>query len=344
MPISENPRHLRQALALYQQPDHRRSVLELGATVGPLAAFWSLGLVAAHHGWWWASAILAMAAAAFLVRLFMLQHDCGHGAFFRHKATNTWIGRVAGVLTMTPYDYWRRTHAIHHASSGNLDRRGLGAVETLTLKEYLALPGIKRLGYRLYRNPWIMFGAGPAYMFVVQHRLPIGLMKDTHAWLSVAGVNVALGLLIAVEVQLAGVFATLLVHGLTVLIAASIGVWLFYVQHQFETAYWARSPAWNAHDAALRGSSHLVLPPVLRWLTANIGAHHVHHLGCRIPFYRLPEVLLDHPELEAHGKMTLRDSLRCAKLALWDEADARLVPFSTASARARDERGRQAAL
>jgi acyl-lipid omega-6 desaturase (Delta-12 desaturase) len=330
MSITSQPQALRRALSGYQKPDQRRSILELLLTIVPLASFWSLGLVAARAGWLWASVLLAVPAAAFLVRLFMLQHDCGHGAFFNEKGANTWVGRVAGVLTLTPYDYWRRTHAIHHATSGNLDRRGLGAVETFTLEEYSALPWLQRLFYRLYRSPWVMFGIGPAYMFILQHRLPIGLMKDRDAWLSVGGVNLALAILLLIEISVAGLVGALLVHGLTVVIAATIGLWLFYVQHQFEEGYWARRGDWTDHDAALRGSSHLVLPPVLNWLTANIGAHHIHHLGSRIPFYRLPEVMRDHPELQASGRLTLRDSFRCAKLALWDEASGRLVPFSSA--------------
>jgi omega-6 fatty acid desaturase (delta-12 desaturase) len=328
MSIPSNPQRLRRALAAYQQPDNRRSILELLATIGPLAAFWSLGLVAARAGWLSAGLVSAILAAAFLVRLFMLQHDCGHGSFFRAKAANAWVGRIAGVLTMTPYDYWRRTHAIHHATSGNLDRRGLGAVETLTVEEYLALRPLRRLAYRIYRNPWIMFGTGPAYMFILQHRLPIGLMKDGRAWLSVGGVDLALALFLLFEILVAGAAGALLVHATIILIAGTIGMWLFYVQHQFEAGYWSRHADWTAHDAAVRGSSHLVLPPLLRWMTANIGAHHVHHLGSRIPFYRLPEVLRDHPELEACGRMTLRDSFRCANLALWDEARGRLIPFA----------------
>lgn len=323
-----DPRSLRLALAPYQRPDHRRSLLELLATVGPLLAFWGLALLATRHGSPWAGALLAVPAAAFLVRLFMIQHDCGHAAFFRARAANAWTGRIAGVLTMTPYDYWRRTHAIHHATSGNLDRRGLGAVDTFTVEEFVALPWIRRLAYRAYRNPLVMFGLGPAYMFILQHRLPIGLMRDPRAWLSVGGANLGLAVLVLLEVAVAGPLGALLVHLLVILMAATAGMWLFYVQHQFENTYWAGEGDWTAHDAALRGSSHLVLPPVLSWLTANIGAHHIHHLASRIPFYRLPDVIRDHPELKASARMTLRESFRCAPLALWDEAGGRLAPLS----------------
>lgn len=326
MSTSHDPRRLREVLAVYRRSDHRRSLLELFVTLAPLAACWGLALVAARQGWWW-GALLAFPVAAFLVRLFMIQHDCGHGAFFRPRAANEWTGRLAGVLTMTPYDYWRRTHAIHHATSGNLDRRGLGAVETLTVREYLALPLARRLAYRFYRNPLVMFGLGPAYMFILQHRLPIGLMKDPRAWLSVCGANAGLGLLVLLEVAVAGALGALVIHTLIILTAATIGMWLFYIQHQFEDGYWARTGAWTAHDAALRGSSHLVLPPVLSWLTANIGAHHIHHLDSRIPFYRLSEVLRDHPDLANCRRMTLRESFGCANLALWDETVGRLAPF-----------------
>lgn len=333
MALDPDQQGLRRALAAYQRPEHRRSLIEMLVTIGPLATFWGLALVAARHGWLWASVLLSVPAGALLVRLFLIQHDCGHGAFFRPKAANAWTGRVAGVLTMTPYDYWRRTHAIHHATSGNLDRRGLGAVDTLTVAEFSALPGIKQLAYRAYRNPVVMFGLGPAYMFIFQHRLPIGLMKDARAWLSVGGANLGIGLLLWLEVALAGPLGAILVHTLIIIIAATVGMWLFYVQHQFENSYWAPTGSWNAHDAALRGSSHLALPPVLRWLTANIGAHHIHHLASRIPFYRLPEVIRDHPELKAAEHMTLIESFRCARLALWDEAAGRLAPFSFVRAR-----------
>ena len=303
-----------------------------GLSALPLAALWSGALFAVGHGWWWGE-LLVLPAAAFLVRLFMIQHDCGHAAFFRAPAANAWTGRLIGVLTATPYDYWRRTHAIHHATSGNLDRRTLGAVETLTVEEYRARSWLVRAGYRLYRHPVVMFGLGPGYMFVLQHRAPIGLMKEGRAWLSVLGNNLGLAVLIAAEILVAGPKAALAVHLPIVVIAASIGVWLFYLQHQFEGAWWAREERWTLHEAALLGSSHLHLPLVMRWFTANIGAHHVHHVGSRIPFYRLPQVLNDHPQLKAISRITLVDSIRAMRLSLWDEAAGRLVSFAEARRR-----------
>lgn len=311
----------------YGQPDAFRSVLELAATALPLLALWSVAtaLVAHRHH---VGLLLVVPAAAFLVRLFLIQHDCGHGSLFRSRAANDWVGRVIGVLTLTPYEYWRRTHAIHHATSGNLDRRELGALELLTVAEYLALPRVRRWLYRLYRHPLVLFGLGPAYMFILQHRLPIGLMRSGWwPWISVMGTNVGVAILLTAAAFVVGAAAVLSVVGLTVTLAATAGVWLFYVQHQFERTSWSRRDQWKLHDAALHGSSYYDLPPVLRWFTANIGIHHVHHLNSRIPFYRLPEVLSDHPRLKSYGRMSVRESLACVPLALWHEEAGELVSF-----------------
>ncbi len=332
MSIATDPRALRQTLANYQRPSLWRSILEIVITAGPLAVIWGLAFYAlAHHVWW--GLLLTIPAAFFLVRLFMIQHDCGHGAFFQNKRLNDWVGRIIGVLTVTPYDYWRRTHAIHHATSGNLDRRWLGGVETLTVAEYQALSPIKRLGYRLYRNPVVLFVIGPAYMFILQHRIPIGLMKEPKAWLSVLGNNLGLALLVLAFVLFGGTGPFLMVHLPVVLLSASIGVWLFYVQHQFEGAFWARNEDWTLHEASLKGSSHLQLPPVLSWFAANIGVHHVHHVGSKIPYYRLPQVLKDHPELDQMSRVGFWESFKAVRLALWDEAKGRLVSFREARRR-----------
>jgi omega-6 fatty acid desaturase (delta-12 desaturase) len=265
--------------------------------------------------------LLAVPAAGFLVRLFMLQHDCGHGSLFRHRLMNDWLGRVLGVLTLTPYDFWRRTHAAHHASSGNLDRRGMGDVDTLTVREFLALSWLGRLRYRLYRHPLVLFGLGPAYLFFLQYRLPVGLMRaGWQPWLSTMATNLAILLAAAGTIWFVGIGAFLLVHVPITLIGASLGVWLFYVQHQFEDTFWAREKAWNVHEAAFHGSSHYDLPVVLRWFTANIGLHHIHHLSSRIPFYRLPAALRQNPEFAKAERLTLGQSLLCARLVLWDES------------------------
>jgi omega-6 fatty acid desaturase (delta-12 desaturase) len=327
IPWSSEARGWTQILARYRMPNLVRSIVELAITAGPLVLLWWLMWATLDLGYW-LCLLLAVPAAGFLVRLFMIQHDCGHGAFFRHRLANDWVGRLIGVLTLTPYDFWRRTHAMHHSTSGNLDRRGMGDIDTLTVREYLARSRWGRLRYRIYRHPLVMFGIGPAYLFVVQHRLPVGLMRSGwQPWLSTMATNVAIAAVVATMIWLIGVGAFLLVHLPIILFAASIGVWLFYVQHQFEDTVWAHDRDWNLHEAALHGSSYYDLPQVLRWFTANIGAHHIHHLCSRIPYYRLPLVLRDHPELSGIGQLTLAQSFKCVRLVLWDEGQQRLVSF-----------------
>jgi omega-6 fatty acid desaturase (delta-12 desaturase) len=315
----------------YMRPHAGRSAWELAATLVPLMTLWTAVYVCAARGWWW-GLLLSVPTAFFLVRLFMIQHDCGHGAFFRSRAANTWLGRISGVLTMTPYDYWRRTHAVHHATSGNLDRRGLGAIEMLTVEEYRALPWRKRLAYRIYRHPAVLLGVGPAYMFLLQHRLPIGTMREGWAWKSVIGNNIGLILLGGVLIALLGPRTVLLAHVPVVVLAATVGVWLFYVQHQFEGTHWARHENWDAEHAAVAGSSHLKLPGPLQWLTAHIGAHHIHHASSRVPFYRLPEVLRREPAFASAPQVGLRQSFSALTLSLWDEQAQRLVRFRDARA------------
>jgi len=322
-------------LSGYREPSHFRSIIELSITIFPLVALWTAAWFICWLGYWWASLLISVPTAGFLVRLFMIQHDCGHGAFFRRRWANDWVGRIIGVLTMTPYDHWRGTHAVHHATAGDLGRRGTGDVDTLTVREYFALPRRSRLRYRLYRNPIVLFGLGPTYLFLLRHRLPIGQLRGGWLpWMSTQATNAAIALIAAALISVIGIKAFLLVHLPTMIFAATAGVWLFYVQHQFETTVWSESRDWDHHDAALRGSSHYDLPPVLRWFSANIGVHHVHHLCSRIPFYRLPRVLSDHPELRAVSRLTLSQSLRCVPLALWDEAAQRLVTFRDAPYRA----------
>jgi omega-6 fatty acid desaturase (delta-12 desaturase) len=325
-----NARMLAQFLAGYREASHARSVFELAVSAGALVLLWGAMWLSLSVGYW-LTLLIAIPASGFLVRLFLIQHDCGHGAFFRHRAANDWIGRVLGVLTFTPYDVWRRAHAIHHATTGNLDRRGIGDIETLTVREYFARSWLGRLGYRLYRHPAIMFGLGPAYLFLLQHRLPVGMMREGwRPWVSSVATNAAIALVIALMMWFVGPSRFLMVHVPIVLLAASMGVWLFYVQHQFEGARWTSDDSWNLHEAALHGSSHYDLPGMLRWLTANIGLHHIHHLSSRIPYYRFPQILRDRPELKNIGRVTLGQSLRCVPLVLWDETAQLLISFRDA--------------
>ncbi len=325
-----DPRSLLRDIAAYAKPVTSRSLFELAVTAVPFLALlilmWSL--VSAGH---FAALVLALPTGMLLVRLFMIQHDCGHGSFFRRRAANDWLGRAISVLTMTPYDYWRRTHAVHHARTGNLDGRGVGDVKTLTVSEFRSLSPLGRLWYRTYRNPIILFAVGPTLVFMLQHRIPLGMMRGGwRPWASAMMTNAGIALLAALVIWQFGFAAFLLVNLPVIAVAASIGVWLFYVQHQFEHAHWDREEQWSFHAAALHGSSHYDLPPVLRWLTANIGIHHVHHLSSRIPSYRLSEVLRDRPELREVGRMTIRQSLKTVPLALWDEERRRLISFREA--------------
>ncbi|MFL6796164.1 MAG: fatty acid desaturase [Xanthobacteraceae bacterium] len=318
-----------QTLARYRVPNHARSIVEIVITLGPLVLLWVLAWAAYRFGYWWLTLLITVPTAGFLVRLFMIQHDCSHGAFFRHRQANDWVGRVIGVLTLTPYDFWRRAHAVHHASSGNLDQRGLGDINTLTVSEYLSRSRWGRFCYRLYRHPIVLFGIGPAYLFIVQQRLPVGLLRaGAHSWLSTMATNLAIAVIVALLIWLVGVGPFLVVHLPVTLISGSIGVWLFYVQHQFDPTFWAREKEWNFHEAALIGSSYYDLPGVLRWFTANIGMHHVHHLCSRIPYYRLPMALHAVPELRGVSRLTMLQSFRCVTLALWDERQSRLVSFA----------------
>ncbi|MDE3240132.1 MAG: fatty acid desaturase [Paracoccaceae bacterium] len=317
-------------LARYRAPSASRSILELVVTFVPFVSLMAAAFRASHISPA-LTLVVSILNAGFLVRLFIIQHDCSHGSLFVNRHANDWIGRALGVLTLTPYDVWRRTHSIHHASSGNLDRRGIGDMPTLTVAEYLGRSTARRFFYRLMRQPLVMFGILPAYLFLLQNRLPIGLMRSgSRYWISAMLTNAGTAAAIGAAIWYLGGVPTVLVILPTILVAAAIGVWLFYVQHQFAETVWDRMTAWDLHEAALHGSSHYVLPPILRWFSGNIGIHHIHHLYSRIPFYRLPEVLLDHPALEKVQRLTLRESLRCARLHLWDEQQRRLVAFSEA--------------
>jgi omega-6 fatty acid desaturase (delta-12 desaturase) len=321
-------RLLSRALAGYREPSTARSLIEILITVLPLVVLWLAMWAALHLGHVWLYALLLLPAAGFLLRLFMIQHDCGHGSFFRSRRGNDWVGRVLGVLTLTAYDYWRRMHAAHHAGAGNLDRRGMGDIKTLTVAEYHALSVGGRLRYRLYRHPLVMFGLGPSYLFFVQNRLPSGMLQaGWQPWLSTMLTNAGIVVLAGAAIWLVGIGHFALLYVPVAVVAASVGVWLFYVQHQFEETVWAKGQDWNAQEAALHGSSHYDLPGILRWFTANIGVHHVHHLASRIPYYRLPQVMRDHPRLKEVSRLTLLESLGCVRLVLWDEARQRLISF-----------------
>ena len=305
-------------LAAYKDPDTKRSVWQLVSTAVLFAGAWALMYLSLGWGYW-LTLLLAVPAAFLLVRLFILQHDCGHGAFFRSSRAADIVGSILGVFTLTPYHYWKKTHAMHHATSGNLEHRGFGDIDTLTVDEYLALSPWKRFKYRVYRHPVVLFGIGAVLHFFVRHRIPTIVPREwSRERRSILWTDVGLAAFIVVMGLLVGFGKFALVHVPLMTLSASIGVWLFYVQHQFEPTYWEHDERWMYDDAALAGSSYYRLPRLLQWATGNIGLHHVHHLNARIPNYRLQHVLDTIPELQRVTTLTLRESFRCVRLALWD--------------------------
>ncbi len=318
------------ALARYRAPDLRRSVWQVVDTAVPFALLWATMLFFVGRAYW-LTLLLAVPAAGFLVRLFIIQHDCGHGAFLRSARVSNALGFALGVLTLTPYGYWRKVHAIHHATSGNLERRGFGDIDTLTVREYATRGRWQRLQYRLYRNPLVLFVVGPAFQFIIKHRLPTLVPRSwKRERRSIHRTNLALAAAVAAMALVVGLKPFLLVQLPISILASSFGVWLFYIQHQFRETYWAHEADWDYIAAGLRGSSYCVLPPVLQWLTGNIGIHHVHHLDSRIPNYRLQQCLDENPLLQQVTRLTIGYGLRCIFLKLWDEERATLVGYRSA--------------
>jgi omega-6 fatty acid desaturase (delta-12 desaturase) len=272
---------------------------------------------------------LAVPTAGLAVRTFIVFHDCGHGSFLSTKRANAWVGTIAGFVIYMPYLWWRHDHAIHHATAGDLDRRGVGDVQTLTVAEYHRLGRWRRLGYRLFRNPLVMFGLGPIVTLLLTPRV-VSRSARPRIRRSVIGTDLALVVLVGALCWFVGWRAFLLVQAPVFMIAGSVGIWLFYVQHQFEDTYWQSSDDWSYADAALRGSSHLRLPKVLQFFTGNIGVHHVHHLNARIPNYNLQRAHDDNPIFHDVPTLTIADGLRAVRLKLWDEEGRRLLTFGEA--------------
>lgn len=324
VPLDDNTLRLKE----FRAASWVRSLWQLTSTLAGFFALWTLAwwcLVAGHI---WATVLVIPLAAGFLLRLFVLAHDCGHGSFFASKGANTLVGSLLGVLTFTPFHRWRKHHAIHHATNGDLDRRGSGDVHMLTVREYQQLSAWQRFFYRVHRHPLVLFGIGPFLYFVVWQRF----VAEPPEWKverrSVRWTNLGIVLCVAGMCWWVGPWSFLAVEIPVVALASSAGVWLFYVQHHYEATYWRRHGEWQHAAASLNGSSYYRLPKILQWITANIGLHHLHHLDSQIPNYRLQECLDHNPALTEIGRMTLWESLACAQLRLWDEDAGRMVRVS----------------
>jgi len=318
----------RDVLAPYETPRLSRTLLDLATSVVPYLALFAAMYLALDVSYLLTLA-LAVPAAGFLVRVYILFHDCTHGSLFASQRCNGWVGTALGLMVFTPFAAWRHAHQVHHATAGDLDRRGTGDVPTMTRDEYYALPRLGRTGYRLFRNPLVMFGIGPIWAMVVQPRL-VSRDARTRIKRSVVATNVALVVLVGALCWLIGWKQYLLIQGPTAALAGAAGVWLFYVQHQFEDTYWQSTGDWSYADAALRGSSHLRLPKVLQFFSGNIGLHHVHHLSARIPNYNLQRAHDENPMFHDVPTLSLWDGLRCVRLKVWDERCGRLVTWADA--------------
>lgn len=315
-------------LAVFERPNLRRAVWQLCNTFLPYFALWGLMIYTRTHGYpYWITFALGVLTTPFWVRIFIVFHDCGHGSYFKSTWANRILGHIAGVLTFAPHEDWRRIHNAHHATSGDLDRRPYGDVWTLTVAEYRALPAHMRLAYRFYRNPIVLFVLGPALvMLIVQRFWQPGARNRERVSVMVTNVGV-LGIILAAHYSI-GLRTYWSIQAPIVMMAGAVGLWLVYVQHQFDGAHWARHEDWSWVQAALQGSSYYKLPGWLQWCTGNIGIHHIHHLRPRIPNYNLQPCFDAVPLMQQVTPMTLRDSLRCASLNLWDEEQGRLVSFS----------------
>jgi acyl-lipid omega-6 desaturase (Delta-12 desaturase) len=324
-----------QNTARYAQPILRTSLGQLLTAVIPYLLLLALMAHTVRRGYPYPLTLaLAVAAAALFSRIFIFFHDCTHGSFLRSPRWNRNVGYLCGILTFTAFHDWRRSHAGHHITAGDLDRRGFGDITTMTVAEYRQAPPLQRLAYRLYRHPLIMFGIGPAYYFLLRNRYPTKGGKKLD-FFSVICTDLAIAAIIVVAGLTIGIRTYVLVQLPVLLIAATLGVWLFYVQHQFEGVYWARHDEWDPWRVAMEGSSYYRLPRLLQWITGNIGFHHVHHVRPGIPNYRLQECYVAIPELQAVEPLTIRKSLRSLQLHLWDEQQRKMVSFRSLKGRER---------
>jgi acyl-lipid omega-6 desaturase (Delta-12 desaturase) len=315
----------REAIARYERPSRRRSLLDLATSIVPYLVL-TVAMYVCLQVSVWISLALAVPAAGFLLRTFIVFHDCAHGSFLPNRRANLWVGRFAGLLVFQPFANWRHNHAVHHGSSGDLDRRGTGDIATLTVDEYRARPWKSRLGYRLFRNPVVMFGIGPIWSLMIGPRLWSSRMRPRQRR-SVIVTNIVLAIVITAIISIVGLQGWLLVQMPTAILAGTLGVFMFYVQHQFEDVYWETSDRWSYADAALQGSSYLKLPKLLQFFTGNIGLHHVHHLSAKIPNYNLQRAHDESPIFHDVPVLGLGDAMRAVRLKVIDCQTGRLLTW-----------------
>lgn len=325
MTNAEKTKKLRKEVAPFAKSETRKSVFQMINTIVPLLLIWGAGYYLLQFSPWW-TVVCSIIASGFVVRTFIIFHDCTHGSFFNSKKANTFVGNITGVLTSFPFEKWKREHTIHHATSSNLDKRGIGDIDMLTVDEYLEKSKLGRFGYRLYRNPIVMFGLGPLYMVLVLNRFNRKDAKKKER-LNTYFTNIILLAICTILIFMFGWQAFLLVHGLTLFIAGSLGIWLFYIQHTYEDSYFEYDPKWDYVKAAVEGSSYYKLPKILQWVTGNIGFHHVHHLAPRVPNYNLEAAHESIPPLQNATTITLKTSLESIRYKLYDPEQQKFVTF-----------------
>lgn len=335
--LSKKYAEWKKLIAPYTEPDVRKSAWQLVNSILPFFGMWYLMYLSLSVSIW-LTVLLAIPAAGFMMRIFIIHHDCGHGSFFKSQKANDFFGVITGVLTLTPYYHWRYTHAVHHASAGDLDRRGLGDVKTWTVQEYLDAPWYMKLGYRIMRNPLFMFTIGAMFVFIIGHRIPYAGGKRER-W-GVIWTNLALAGVITLLSLLMGFWNYLTIHLLILFFTTGVGVWLFYVQHNFEGTYWERHGEWDYVNAGLEGSSFYKLPKILQWFSGNIGFHHIHHLSPRVPNYNLEKCHNDNPMFQV-PPLTISSSLKSLRYRFWDEQQGKMVGYEALKLYRRQSAGNQ---
>lgn len=332
----EKMKQLQKGVAAFAKSDMKKSIIQIVNTVLPFFVLWFLAYQSLEISIWLTLG-LALVAAGFVVRTFIIFHDCTHGSFFKNKKANDMIGTITGIMTLFPYEKWKREHAIHHASSSNLDKRGVGDIWIMTIDEYEKASKWQRLGYRFYRNPFVMFGLGPLYLVLVSNRLNRKDARKNERFNTYL-TNVMIVVLYSLMIVVVGWQSFLIVQGFIMFIAAMLGIWLFYIQHTFEDSYFEEESEWNYVKAAVEGSSYYKLPRILQWVTGNIGFHHVHHLAPRVPNYHLEEAHKSNPPLHHATTITFKTSLESLKYKLYDPENKGFVTFKQAQHQLRKEK------